>query len=124
MHGLDLRLSIHFYIDASEFEAGLAITQFQDLESVDTTNIKNAKVSIVYDSFIFVTTRRKYLTYKRKLYALMTFVTKYNYLCKHLYLPAVIHINYKSLTYFLSSDLYKGIYDHWADQLRRLNMSI
>ena len=124
MHGLDLRLAVHFYVDASGFGAGLAITQFQDPGSADTTGTKAVEVPIVYDSFIFAPTRRKYPIYKRELYALVTFVTKYDYLCKHPYLPAVIHTDHKPLTHFLSSDLHEGIYGHWADQLRRLNVSI
>lgn len=112
MHGLDLRLAIHFYVDASGFEADLVITQFQDFESVDTTDTKAVEVSIVYDSFIFASTRRKYSTYKRELYALIIFVTKYNYLYKYSYLSVVIYTDYKSLTHFLSSNLHKGIYGY------------
>jgi len=51
-----------------------------------------------------------------------SFVKNYDYLCKHPFLPAIIHTNHKPLTYFLSSDLHKGINGHWVDQLRRLNI--
>ena len=70
------------------------------------------KVLIIYNSFIFASIRRKYFTYKRELYSLVTFVTKYDYLYKHLYLSIVVYTNYKSLIYFLSLDLYKEIYNH------------
>jgi hypothetical protein len=52
------------------------------------------------------------------------FLNKYDYLCKHPYNPAVVHTDHKPLTHFLSSDLNEGIYGHWADQLRRLNITI
>lgn len=54
----------------------------------------------------------------------MTFCKKYDYLCKHPYKQTVIHTDHKPLTHFLSSDLHEGIYGHWADSLRRLNLTI
>ena len=42
----------------------------------------------------------------------MMFVIKYNYLYKHSYFSIIIYIDYKSLIYFLSSNLYKRIYDY------------
>ena len=82
---------------------------------IDSPDTKVIKVPIIYDSFIFTITRCKYPTYKRELYTIVTFITKYNYLYKHPYHPTVVYINYKLLTYFLLSDLYKGIYGYWAD---------
>jgi hypothetical protein len=124
MHGIDLRLPVHFYTDASGFAGGLVITQFQDPIMADLPAIKAVEVPILYDSFTFAGTRRKYPTYKRELYAMVFFLTKYDYLYKHPYNPAVVHTDYKPLTHFLSSDLHEGIYGHWADQLRRLNITI
>lgn len=126
MHGIDADLAIHFYTDASGYAGGLVITQFQNPVEVDTTskNGEAVEVPILYDSFTFPGTRRKYPTYKRELYVIVSFVTKYDYLCKHPYNPAIIHTDHKPLTYFLNSDLHEGIYGHWADQLRRLNISI
>ena len=92
--------------------------------TADSPATKAVEVPIAYDSFTFASTRRKYPTYKRELYAVVTFVNKYDYLCKHPYYPAVVHTDHKPLTYFLSSDLHEGIYGHWADQLRRLNVTI
>ncbi len=51
-------------------------------------------------------------------------VTKYDYLAKHPYLPAVVHTNHRPLVHFLDSDQHEGIYGHWADRLRRLNIVI
>ena len=124
MHGIDLNLVVHFYTDASGFGAGLAITQFQKPDTVDTSGTKDVEVPIVYNSFLLAPTRRKYPIYKRELYAIVTFVTKYDYLCKHPYLPAVVHTDHKPLVHFLTSDLHEGIYGHWADKLRRLNINI
>lgn len=49
MYGYDPSLPIHFYIDASSFAAGLAITQFRTGE--DRSQVE---VPIVYDSFNFI----------------------------------------------------------------------
>ena len=126
MHGVNLNLPVHFYTDASGFGAGLAITQYQPAGSVGAfgNSSRDVEVPIIYDSFTFAPTRRKYPTYKRELYALVTFVTKYDYFAKHPYLPAVVHTDHKPLTHFLDSDLHEGIYGHWADKLRRLNIVI
>ena len=129
MYGINLSLPVHFYTDASGYAAGLAVTQFQDPTTADvptatSTKEVSVKVPVIYDSFSFNDTQRKYPTYKRELCALVKFVTKYDYLCKHPFIPAVVHIDYKPLTHFLKSDLHEGIYDYWADQLRRLNLSI
>lgn len=37
---------------------------------------------------------------------------------------AVIHTDYKPLVNFLKSNIHEGIYRHWADKLRRLNIEI
>ncbi len=52
------------------------------------------------------------------------FAKKYDYLCKHPYLPAIVHTDHKPLTHFLKSDLHERTYGHWADILRRLNLTI
>ena len=70
------------------------------------------KVLIIYNLFTFAFIKRKYFIYKRKLYAIIMFIIKYNYLYKYLYFSIIIHIDYKSLTHFLNSNLYKEIYDY------------
>ena len=88
------------------------------------TAARDVEVPVLYDSFTFSPTQRKYPTYKRELCAIITFCKKYDYLCKHPYKPAIVHTDHKPLTYFLGSDLHEGIYGNWADSLRRLNLSI
>ena len=112
MHNINLRFFIHFYINVFEFEVDFAITQFRDFKIIDVMSIKVMKISIIYNSFTFAFIKRKYFIYKRELYIIMMFVIKYNYLCKHLYFSTIIYIDYKSLIHFLSSNLYKRIYDH------------
>jgi hypothetical protein len=124
MCGINLSLPVHFYTDASNFAAGLAITQFQDPFDADTQGSKLVEVPILYDSFPWTVSQKKYPVYKKELCAIVTFVKKYDYLCKHPYIPAVVHTDHKPLTYFLASDLHEGIYGHWADKLHRLNVSI
>ena len=94
-----------FYTDASAYAGGLFITQFQSPAKVDTTskNGETVEVPIVYDSFTFPATGRKYPTYKRELYAVVYFLNKYDYLCKHPYHPAIVHTDHKPLRYLLSS---------------------
>ena len=78
----------HFYIDASEFAAGLIITQFQPFTLINTNVskvFKDVKMPFLYDSFTFNSTQRKYPIYKRELYVIITFCRKYNYLYKHPY---------------------------------------
>jgi hypothetical protein len=119
MHEINLNNEIHFYIDAFVFATDMTVTQFR-LDHIE----KIVKISIIYDSFSFSLSWRKYLTYKKELYVIITFVTKYDYLCKHFYKSAIIHTDHRSLTHFLKSNVHENIYDHWADQLRRLNIVI
>jgi hypothetical protein len=119
MHEINLNDEIHFYIDASVFAADMTIIQFR-FDHIE----KIVKISIIYDSFSFLFNRRKYFTYKKELYVMITFVTKYDYLCKHFYKSAIIHIDHKSLTHFLRSNAHERIYDHWTNQMRRLNIMI
>jgi hypothetical protein len=119
MHEINLNDEIHFYIDSFVYAADMTITQFRS----DHTE-KIVKMLIMYDSFSLSFNRRKYSTYKKELYVMITFVTKYDYLCKHLYKLIIIHTDHKSLTHFLKSDAHESIYDHWTNQLRRLNIVI
>ena len=140
MHGIDLCLPIHIYTDASVFAAGCAVTQFHPASEADvplrkpsTAKQKSGKplagnegveVPVLYDPITFTPTQRKYPTYKQELCAIVTFCTKYDYLCKHPYQPTIVHTDHKPLTHFLASDLHEGVYGNWADKLRRLNISI
>jgi len=124
MCDINLSLSVHFYTNASNFAASLVITQLQELSNVDIKNNKLVKVSILYNFFSWFILQRKYSVYKKELCAIITFVKKYDYLCKHSYISVIVHTDHKSLTYFLKFDLYEKIYEHWVDKLHRLNVSI
>ena len=124
MHGIDLNRVVHIYTDASGFAGGAAITQYQPANTVEAFGKGLVEVPVIYDSFTFAATRRNYPTYKRELYVIAETVKKYDYLCKHPYQTTVIHTDHKPLTHFLKSDTHEGIYGHWADQMRRLNIEI
>lgn len=125
IYEINLKLEIHIYIDASEFVADYVITQFRSVKIINVEDSsKDAKVSLLYNLFIFSTSQRKYSTYKRKLCVIVTFCRKYDYVYKYSFKLTVVYINYKSLTHFLRSDLHKDIYRNWADHLRRLNIFI
>ena len=70
------------------------------------------RVLIIYNSIIFIFIRYNYFIYKRKLYIIIKFVKKYDYLYKYLYYTFIIYINYKLLIYFLKFDIYKRIYNY------------
>ena len=115
MNEIDLTLIFHFYCDAFEYAAELTIIQIQ------MKHLKNSKltieddfekVSIVYDSFAFNKTQRKYSIYKKKLCVIVKFAVKYDYLCKHSNNTTIIHIDHRSLTHFLFSNSHEEIYDH------------
>ena len=127
MNEINLTLIFHFYCDAFEYAAELTITQIQMKHlknSKLTTENDFEEVSIVYDSFVFNKTQRKYSIYKKKLCVIVKFAVKYDYLCKHLNNITIIHIDHRSLTHFLFSNSHEEIYNHWANQLRRLNVII
>lgn len=86
--------------------------------------ISTIEIFILYDFYIFSFIKRKYLVYKKKLYVLIIFLMKYDYLCKHFYISAVVHIDHRFIIHFLKSDMHERIYGHWTNQLRRLNIEI
>lgn len=49
---------------------------------------------------------------EKKLYTLIKFVIKYNYLYKHFLYITIIHIIYKPLLYFLIFITYKNMYKY------------
>jgi hypothetical protein len=108
MHEINLNDEVHFYTNASTYAADMTVTQFR----IDVITEKSVKIFIMYDSFSFSFSRRKYSIYKKKLYAIVTFVIKYDYLCKHSYKSIIIHIDHRSLIHFLKSDAHEEIYDH------------
>lgn len=120
IYGIHQGLESHFYVDTSGYRAGLAITQRHQLGET----VKDTKVPIIYDSFTFSKTQKKYLTYKRELCASIKLAIKYNYLYKNPMLLTTIHTKHKSLTSFCQSSCHKKIYGYWADQLQKLRICI
>jgi hypothetical protein len=120
MHEVNLSNKTYFYTNASEFARDMMITQKREIDD------KIEEVSILYDFFTFNVTQRRYSTYKKELCAMIKLVTKYDYLAQHSYKKAIVHIDYKSLIHFLITinDVHDEIYEHWVDQLRRLNVKI
>jgi hypothetical protein len=106
MHEYDYSLSAHFYTDVSMYDEGLVITQFQIHDE------KITEISILYDFLTFNAAERRYSIYKKKLCALIRFVMKYDYFCKHSRNTIIIHTNHKSLIWFLRSNAQEDIYDH------------
>src|SRR5438034_8541519 len=105
MHDIDLILNFHFYTDASKFSANFCIIQFQNQDKFQSQNQdefqnqdknKSMKISILFDSFMFTSTKQKYLTYKRKLCAMIQFCIKYAYMLKSSALFRIIYMNHKS----------------------------
>ena len=82
------------------------------------------EISVQYDFIIFISTKMRYLIYKRKLCVLIKFVMKYDHFCKHSKIIVIIHIDHKSLIQFLKSDSHESIYNHWTDKLKRFNLKI
>ncbi len=125
MHEVNLKLPVHFYIDVSNQAAELAITQFQNAASIGSDKEDSLiEIFIIYDLFSWNLTQRNYPTYKKKLCAIVTFLKKYDYLCKHSYQSIITHTNHRSLTHFIEADAHENVYDNWADKLRRLNVII
>jgi hypothetical protein len=80
------------------------------------------EVSIIYDSFTFAPTRRKYPAYKCELYALAEFVTKYDYLAKHPYHPDIVHTDHKPLIHLTYMRGFVGIgRTSYVARISRLN---
>lgn len=67
---------------------------------------------MLYNSFTFNLSQRNYFIYKRELYIIITFYKKYDYLYKYLYKITIIFTNYKSLIYFLNSNIHEEVYDN------------
>lgn len=125
MHEMNLKLFIHFYIDVLNWATSLVITQFQNVTLVNLSKSNSLmKIFIIYDSFSWSLSQWNYLTYKKKLCVIVIFIKKYDYLCKHLYLSTVIHMNHKSLMHFLETDAHENVYDSWVNKLQRLNVTI
>ena len=112
MHDINFNFIIYFYIDVSEYKADLIITQYQHSVNVNTTSNKNVKMFIFYNNFNLSALRCRYFIYKRELYAIVIFVIKYDYLCKHFYRSVIVHTNHRSLIHFFNLNVYESLYEH------------
>ncbi|KAI1000794.1 hypothetical protein K3495_g7403 [Podosphaera aphanis] len=70
-HGYDPSQACCMYSDASQYAAGGCFTQHRILGGI------KKEVVLLYDSFTFNQTQRKYSTYKRELLAIVTFARKH-----------------------------------------------
>ena len=115
MHEINLWDETHYYTDASGFEGGMIITQKKidfHFSSDFHISTKIIEVSIVYDSFTFISIQRKYPTYKKKLCAMIKLIIKYSHFVKHPYNTAIIHTDHKPFIYFLTFNIHENIYGH------------
>ena len=123
MHKINFTDEIHFYTNVSKYDDDLIIIQ----RKVDLyISTKMIEISTLYDFFTFNRIQRKYFIYKKKLCAMITLIIKYDYLIKHFYQFAIIHIDHKFLIHFLISNIsvHEKIYEHWADKMRIFNVEI
>ena len=72
----------------------------------------SVKVSVIYNIVIFFIIKRRYVTYKKELCAMIKFALKYYYLLRNLNRHVIIYTNYKSLTQFLNFNIHNEIYNH------------
>ena len=89
MFGIDPELSVNAYTDAFKYGADLYIGQLQ----------KGEMRLILYDFIVFNSTQRNYDTYKRKLFAIVMFIDKYEHIFngKEVF---IIHIDHEFLIDF------------------------
>lgn len=109
-------LSIHFYTDVSKFNVDLTITQFQRKFQI--------KRVLLYDAFSLFLTEQKYSTYKRELLTIIRFVIKYFFYFQNSFVFEVLHINYRSLVFFVKSDNYESVYTRWVFNFKQLHLHI
>ena len=113
-HGFDPKRPVVLESDASNYAGGCAIKQ----------KTAHGEVVILYDSFCFSPTERRYPTFKKKLCAIIRFLKKW-----HCYLGGVqttiIRTDHRPLLGFQNSagrGNVDGIYARWAEILERSNV--
>ena len=126
VYGINWSLPIHMYTDASKDGAGMCITQFQTSThtSITLEPPQAIEVPLVFDSFPFGPVQRRYPIYKKELYAIVTFIQKYDYMLRDPRRWGIVHTDHRPLTRFLKGDLHEGIYGHWAARLWELYLDI
>lgn len=84
MFGYDSSSPAHFYTEASTYDCGLVVTQFQEFEG------KTVEVPILYDVMPFTPSEAGYSVYKLEVCGLLKSMAKYD----HLPMQASIHHTY------------------------------
>jgi hypothetical protein len=146
MCGINPKLPVRFYFDASKYAGGLLITQMQPLDTfplkgipegvqcpvgfklnLGKVDIKAGEIweaPILYDSKTFSKPERNYGAYKRELAIMVHFARKHSHLIRNPNLPAEFFTDHKPLENFLHSENLDGIYARWASQLWPLSFQI
>ncbi|POS81945.1 hypothetical protein EPUL_005678, partial [Erysiphe pulchra] len=109
------------YSDVSSYAAGCCITQKRLVKG--SKSKRQQEHPILFDSFIFNHTERKYGTYKRDIFGIVSFCRKYAWMLRTQE-QSIIFTDHKPLTHFMDSHLVFGIYSRWADELNLLNVRI
>ncbi|KAI0995731.1 hypothetical protein K3495_g12450 [Podosphaera aphanis] len=104
---------VRLFTDASLYAGGCVITQIRE----------EKEVPILYDSVTFSKSEKNYGTYKRELFAMVSFARKHDYMLKGSK-TSMIFTDHHPLIYFLESSALEGIYSRWANELRSLNIVI
>ena len=99
MFNYNFSLFCETYIDASTYDENIYIRQLQ----------KNEMRFIFYDCIAFNVTQRNYDTYKRKLYIIVHFIKKHEYIFDFLK-RNTIYTNHKFLMKFINVQKHENIY--------------
>lgn len=109
------------YTDASKYGIGCVITQRQ---KKGTQSSKKVNVPLIFDSMLLSSTQKNYGTYKRELFAMVHFGTKYAHMFKIHDKASIFYTDHEPLVHFIHSPYTEGIYARWAIFLRSLNVEI
>ena len=99
MFDIDFEFFVNAYIDVFKYDAGLYICQLQ----------KDEMRLILYDSIAFNSTQRNYDTYKKKLFAIVMFIDKYEHIFNNKKV-FIIHIDHKLLISFMNVEKHSNIF--------------
>lgn len=102
VYEIDWSLSVHFCTDVSKFDVDLTLTQFQRESRIERV--------LLYDAFFLFSTKQKYSTYKKELLTMIRFAMKYFFYLHNSSVFEVLHIDHRSLVFFLKSDNHESVY--------------
>ena len=106
-HGPDPFEPCEMYTDTSKYGIGCVITQRQ---KIDTQSTKKSNVPLIFDSMLLSKTQMNYGTYKRELFAMVHFGTKYAHMFRIHDKISTFHTDHKPLVHFIHSPYSEGIY--------------